>query len=258
MIAPRRLRGVMTDRKTNQIDQLVIVGRSGRPEEPPELPPADGRPAGSADNSHHHQSGRGSAVRLFLRRGVIASAIALVGLVVSDHFGGLLGTSQHRRVDLVLAVSGAVVFLVFAITAVRATTNDVLGKVPKRLGDARTATLRILCLLAGYVLVTLGALSLLRVPVTHLLLGGVLTGVILGIAAQQVLANAFAGITLLFTRPFGVGDSLVVRSGALGGRISGTVTGMTLTYVSVTTDQGTVLLPNSAVLAAAIGPPDWQ
>jgi small-conductance mechanosensitive channel len=237
----------MTDRQTNQIDQLIIVQR-------PEHLHSHPHDSESTPEPPRHRPG----LRVLMRRGVVASVIALCGLIVSNHFGGVLGDSQHRRIDLILAVSGAAVFLVFAIAAVRATTNDVLGKVPKRLGDARTATLRIICLLAGYVLVGLGVLSLLKVPVTHLLLGGVLTGVILGIAAQQVLGNAFAGLTLLFARPFAVGDNLVIRSGALGGRVNGTITGMSLTYVSVTTDQGTVLRPNSAVLAAAIGPPDWQ
>ncbi|HWG23708.1 mechanosensitive ion channel domain-containing protein, partial [Actinospica sp.] len=133
-----------------------------------------------------------------------------------------------------------------------------LVQVPGRLGDARAGTFRLLCLLFGYTLTVLCALSLLHVSVTHLLLGGVLTGVILGIAAQQVLANVFAGVMLLFARPFAVGDELQIRSGALGGPIVGRVTGMTLTYVRVLTKVGPVLVPNAAVLAAAVGPAtDW-
>lgn len=233
----------MTNQRTSRIERVDAYMRPLSPA------PPDPRVRDEESRRERH---------VLLRRGVVATVIALVGLVVSDHYGGLLGTAQHRRVDLALAIAGAIVFLIFAITAVRATTNDVLRRVPKRLGDARAASLRLICLLAGYVLVVLGAMSLLRVPVTHLLLGGVLTGVILGIAAQQVLANTFAGLMLLFARPFAVGDMVTIRSGALGGRVTGTVTGMTLTYVSMGTDTGVVLLPNNAVLAAAIGPPEWQ
>lgn len=194
--------------------------------------------------------------QVLLRRGAFASAIAVAALTVSYHYGGLLGNSQHQTLHSVLAFAGAVVFLISAVIAVRCATNDVLGLVhmPGRLSDARASTLRILCLLFGYILVVSGALSLLRVPVGHLLLGGVLTGVILGIAAQQVLANVFAGITILFARPFTIGDELRIRSGALGGPIVGRVSGMTLTYVTVSTVAGPVLVPNSAVLAAAVGP----
>jgi small-conductance mechanosensitive channel len=35
---------------------------------------------------------------------------------------------------------------------------------------------------------------LLAVPVQHLLLGGALTGVVVGIAAQPALGNVFAGL----------------------------------------------------------------
>jgi small-conductance mechanosensitive channel len=203
---------------------------------------------------------RRSVLRLVLRRATLAAVVAIVALVVSYHYGGLLGGGRYQALHQLMAISGAVVFLVSAVIAVRSGTNDVIGlvHVPGRLGDARAATFRLICLLFGYVVVVLCALSLLHVPVEHLLLGGVLTGVILGIAAQQVLANLFAGIMLLFARPFAIGEELTIRSGALGGPIIGRVTGMTLTYVSIVTKAGPVLLPNSAVLAAAVGPAtDW-
>lgn len=194
--------------------------------------------------------------RLLLRRAVPATVIAIASLVVSYHYGGPLGTGRFQALHQILAIGGAVVFLAAAVSAVRAGTNDIVGlaRIPGRLGDARASTLRLLCLLAGYIVVILCALALVHVPVEHLLLGGVLTGVILGIAAQQVLANLFAGVTLLFVRPFTIGDELTVRSGALGGPVIGRITGMTLTYVTVLTPAGPVLLPNSAVLAAAVGP----
>lgn len=194
--------------------------------------------------------------QIVLRRGAFATVIAIAALIVSYHYGGLLGSSQHQLLHHVLAAGGAFVFLVSAVIAVRCATNDILGlvHVPGRLSDARASTFRILCLLCGYILVVLGGLSLLQVPVGHLLLGGVLTGVILGIAAQQVLANVFAGVMILFTKPFEIGDELRIRSGALGGPIVGRVSGMTLTYVTVRTGAGPVLVPNSAVLAAAVGP----
>lgn len=197
----------------------------------------------------------------WLRRPAVgATVVAFAALAVSYHYGGLLGAGRFEALHQTIAVVGAIVFLVSAVTAVRSGTSDVIGlvRVPGRLGDARAGTFRLLCLLFGYTLTVLCALSLLHVPVQRLLLGGVLTGVILGIAAQQVLANLFAGIMLLFARPFAVGDELQIRSGALGGPIIGRVTGMTLTYVSVLTKVGPVLVPNAAVLAAAVGPAtDW-
>jgi small-conductance mechanosensitive channel len=53
-----------------------------------------------------------------------------------------------------------------------------------------------------------------------------------------------------------VGNRVRVRSGALGGEFYGTVTSMSLTYVSVLTDEGMLKVPNSSMLAAAVGPWD--
>jgi small-conductance mechanosensitive channel len=56
-------------------------------------------------------------------------------------------------------------------------------------------------------------------------------------------------------RPFAVGTPIRVRSGALGGEFYGTVTSMSLTYVSILTDEGMLKVPNSSLLAA-VGPWD--
>ena len=106
----------------------------------------------------------------------------------------------------------------------------------------------------GYLVALVGTLSMLSVPVGHFLLGGAIAGVVLGIAAQQSLGNVFAGFVLLLVRPISVGDHIRVRSGALGGEFYGTVTSMSLTYVSVLTERGLLQVPNSSFLAAAVGP----
>ncbi len=48
------------------------------------------------------------------------------------------------------------------------------------------------------------ALTLLQVPIQKLLVSGAITGVVLGIAAEQALANLFTGLVLLTSRPFEV------------------------------------------------------
>jgi small conductance mechanosensitive channel len=97
-------------------------------------------------------------------------------------------------------------------------------------------------------------LSVLDVDLGSLLLGGAITGVIVGIAAQQTLGNFFAGIVLLLAQPFSVGDRVVLRSGPLGGEYEGVVTEMGIFYVTLATPKGPVDLPNAGVLSAAIGP----
>jgi small-conductance mechanosensitive channel len=78
--------------------------------------------------------------------------------------------------------------------------------------------------------------------------------VIIGIAAQQTMANFFAGLVLVTVRPMEIGENVVLRSGPLAGEYEGVVTDLGLFYVDMVTAQGPVKLPNAGVLAAAIGP----
>jgi small-conductance mechanosensitive channel len=112
-----------------------------------------------------------------------------------------------------------------------------------------------------YALVLIGAVTtliitlvLFGVPVGQLLLGGALTSVFVGIAAQQALSNVFAGLVLLLSRPFRVGDAIRLRAGALSGEIDGTVTEIGITYLRLSCSDGIVSIPNSQVLNAVVGP----
>src|SRR6201999_2417057 len=102
--------------------------------------------------------------------------------------------------------------------------------------------------------IVLGTLQLLDVDLRTLLLGGAITGVIFGIAAQQPLSNFFAGLVLLFARPYVPGQYLRIRSGSLGGPFEGTITYARLMDTNIETKDERVSLPNWGLLAAAIGP----
>ena len=77
---------------------------------------------------------------------------------------------------------------------------------------------------------------------------------LIGIAAQQSLSNVFAGMVLLLSRPFRVGDPIQLRAGALGGQLQGVVTEIGITYIRLDTGDTVMSVPNSQVLAAAVGP----
>jgi small-conductance mechanosensitive channel len=148
----------------------------------------------------------------------------------------------------------AVAFLVLMIGCARSTASELDELARWRGGQTTGSALRMLVTGFGYLVALIGTLSMLSISVGHFLLGGAILGVVLGIAAQQSLGNAFAGVVLLLAHPFAVGNRIRVRSGALGGEFYGTVTSMTLTYVSILTDEGTLMVPNSALLASAVGP----
>jgi len=106
------------------------------------------------------------------------------------------------------------------------------------------------------VILTIGiTLALLKVPVGQLFIGGAFATIIITIAGQQALSNIFAGLVLLLSRPFQVGDVIQLRSGALSGQIEGTVTEIGITYLRLDTGDNVMSLPNSQVLAAAVTRP---
>jgi small-conductance mechanosensitive channel len=205
----------------------------------------------------------GNAISANFRRAVFAAVVACCGLAASIASGGVLGSGnapvrylrEHSWLAGPAAGLGAATFFIFGLIGVRSATKEILKTVPDRLGDNRKNGLRWICLLVGYLLVIFGTLGGLNVPIERLLVGGAVTGVILGIAAQQSLGNLFAGLVLLLVRPFSMGDEISLRSGALGGVLTGQVADMNLTYVQLITARGPILLPNSTILTAAVGPP---
>ncbi len=192
------------------------------------------------------------------RRGLLLAALALAGIVVASAFGpgeqaSLLKSSAP---EITAALGGSLVFVVAGVLAVRAVARGVRELTQEHLGQTKSGPVAIGVLVVGYLLVLLGALGSLHwlTALRPLLVGGAVTGVVIGIAAQQTLSNFFAGVVLLVVRPFRVGEKVVVRSGALGGEYEGVVTDMGLFYVTMTTDRGHLELPNAGVLAAAVGP----
>ncbi|WP_412538856.1 mechanosensitive ion channel family protein [Longispora sp. K20-0274] len=160
---------------------------------------------------------------------LVLAALA-VAIVVSAW-----GDSRSDRIgDKLVAVGGALVFLLLAMAATFAIAGRVRRLAEVTLGGSHAGVLRLVVVLTGGLIALLTALGLMSVPIGQLLLGGALTGVVVGIAGQQTLANLFAGIVLLVARPFRVGQVVRLSSGALGGELDGTVTEIGLAYVPST------------------------
>lgn len=196
--------------------------------------------------------------RPYLVRASVAGLIALGGLIAATQFGQWKNVPRDHNPattpEKTIAVVGAAVVLLAGVGSVRSFSTAVRKATEHHLDDARGGPLGVVVRIVGYAIVLLALLGAFKVPLGGLLLGGAVTGVVIGIAAQQTLGNFFAGIVLLIVRPFSVGDSVVLRSGPLGGEYQGTVSEITLYYVNLVTAQGPVMLPNASVLASAIGP----
>lgn len=180
-----------------------------------------------------------------------SAVLMVIGGIIANHYGKLpeAHTAKTRYLSLVgnmIFVYGAVIFLHIFTRIIRRYISG------RRLGAARAASVQFILRLIGYVTIFLATLNFLNVPVGKLLLGGAVIGVILGVAAQQALANFFASIVLIMSRPFSVGQEIMIISGALGGKYEGTIKDIGLTHTTLKEDDGKlVLLPNAALLSGA-------
>ncbi len=182
---------------------------------------------------------------------VPAALVAVAALVVGSAWGSVHGPELRPRV---VVWSCAVIFLVFGIIATRRASAGLGHMVTMRTMPSAGAAVRLVTTGVGYLIIICAELGLLDVSIDHLLVGAGLAGIVLGIAAQQSLGNVFASVVLLLAKPFTVGERIRIRSGTLGGIFDATVMGVSLTYVTVDTDDGILKIPNSVMLATAAGP----
>lgn len=185
------------------------------------------------------------------RRALVATVIALVALVVGYRLGGIEARGARNRV---ITAGCAVVFLIAGVLAARSAAHAAGRRAALRGGASAAAVVRLSCLIVGYVAVILAALDLGGIDLGHLFTGGVLLAAVIGIASQQVLGNLFAGLVLLFSRPYRPGERVRVLAGAINGPHEGTVDSMDLLYTRLLTDEGPINIPNAVLLAAAVGP----
>jgi hypothetical protein len=184
---------------------------------------------------------------------VLAAAAGIVASLAGRDFEYWTGHG-HVGSKLVAAVA-AVLFCLFAIIASLALAGRARKALQPVTGSGHAAVVRYSIVLAGAILTLVIGLALFKIPVGQLIVGGALTTILIGIAAQQSLSNIFAGLVLLLSRPFNVGETILLRSGAMGGLIEGTVTEIGLTYLRLDSADGPMSLPNAQVLAAAVSRP---
>ena len=190
-------------------------------------------------------------------KSIIALLLAIAAAVISHQARvdepPIFSAANHLA-DRFIWAGMAVAFLVLGSV----TTYSLAGKAREllqpRAGTAHAAVAGYIILIVGAFVTLVTTLELFAVPVGQLVLGGALTSVFVGIAAQQALGNVFAGLVLLFARTFQVGDAIRLRAGALGGTLDGIVTDIGITYVRFDTDGSVMSIPNSQVLNAIVGP----
>jgi small conductance mechanosensitive channel len=179
----------------------------------------------------------------------LAILIPMVGGVfVAYHYRHALGAGLPVRI-------GTVIVLVLLGWAIARSIGRALGPLLlDRLDPGTAGTVDFLIRLATLAVAVVVALRIAGLRPGTLAVGGALTAVIIGLAAQQTLGNLFAGAVLLTARPFRVGDRVRIKAGAIGGGSEGVVRGIGLFYTTLSSGDETIAVPNGVVVTSAIVP----
>jgi small conductance mechanosensitive channel len=141
------------------------------------------------------------------------------------------------------AILGLIVFAIFYLFY--RSVAWLVARITRRVGLDRTAA-SFISLGLKYVILAIGAMASLQqigVDVTSLIAGVGIFGIALAFAAKETMANLAAGLTILWDKPFVVGD-LIEASGEYG-----EVRRITLRATRVVTVDGKLLsIPNSILV----------
>jgi small conductance mechanosensitive channel len=181
------------------------------------------------------------------RRQLLIIAPLIAGIVLAYVFRKeLFGADEPVR----LAAAGALVVLgwAFASNLGRA----LQPRLADRFDSATAGVAGFLIRLCTLVAILFASLRIAGLNPAALALGASFTAIIVGLAAQQTFGNLFAGVVLVATRPFSIGER--VRFNGYGMDVEGTVAAHGLLYLTLTDDDDVIMVPNSTVLTMSIRP----
>ena len=220
-----------------------MLGRSRKPRNPFESRTEVWRQVGlgSEIDRAQAQRARGGAV-------LIVVLIALVLIVFSRRRELFPGSGEPVRI----ATVAALVLLGWMLA--RSLGRGFAPALFRRLDPGTAGTVGFLIRLLTIVGMFVVALRIAGLDASALAVGGAFTAVVLGLAAQQTLGNLFAGMVLLSTRPFRVGERVRLVGGALAGNVEGIVGSLGLFYTTLISGADRIMVPNGVLLQLAVVP----
>jgi small-conductance mechanosensitive channel len=207
-----------------------------------------------------------------MERRIFAYVAAMTVLLLFVIFAVYLVTSVYRVIPVnFLRLVNAIFAVVIVFIIFRIITGFLSRYLRRYIEVSKVHPIIFIINVFGYFIIGVALLASLGIDVSSLILGGSLVSVVIGLAAQTVLANQFAGLLIAIIRPFSIGDSITLNTWQYGGaypvlfpkyfsvdRIestgySGTVTNLTINYTTICMSNGDhVKIPNNLVFQAAV------
>lgn len=181
---------------------------------------------------------------------LLRAALAAVAL-------GLILAFQEDLVGLVprhLALGARLLTVVLAAALGSEAIRDGVAGLFGRLDPQAAMLWRNLSTWTLYALLALLLASAERINLSGLLVGGAILGVVVASVSQASLGNLFAGLILMLSRPYRVGDTVRLRGALFGGvEFEGLVTDVGALHTTLLSSRGeTMRVPNNAVIGSAL------
>lgn len=213
-------------------------------------------PTGQSDISYYRQSAAakrlaGEALdrsRKARREAIVLLPLAAAVIVLYRYLDDQIGNDEAIR------IAAAIVLAAIGWRFARDIGRALGPRLLSRFDPGTASTVGFFARLITLVVMLIVAFRLVGVNPRALALGGALTVVIIGVAAQSTLGNLIAGAVLLMTRPFRIGERVRLQGSTLGGQPEGTVASIGLLYTTIARGEQTLLVPNNGVLTSTIVP----
>jgi small conductance mechanosensitive channel len=179
-------------------------------------------------------------------------------LLVAPLIAGVVFAYANRKelfgVDLPVKIAAVIALVVLGWTFARELGRAVGPVLLDRLEPGTAGTVGFLIRLITVITTVMVALRLAGLTPRTVAVGGAITAVVIGLAAQQTLGNVISGIVLLSARPFRVGERIQLMGGGLGEETTGVVDSLGLLYTTIASGEDRIMVPNNVVLNSAVVP----
>jgi small-conductance mechanosensitive channel len=187
--------------------------------------------------------------RLALAVSAVLAVLLASGLFALVAVWGLTGVLYNAYAGVDLGTQVANIVLSVAIIGVSYAVSDFLGHVIKDLAKQQTAIsehereiLHRVSQVTIYTFALLVVVGLFTDNIGSILVGAGFLGIVVGMAARQTLGAVLAGFVLMFSKPFEVGDWVVI------GEDEGIVSEITIVNTRIQSVDGEyVVIPNDLV-----------
>jgi small conductance mechanosensitive channel len=191
--------------------------------------------------------------------GIIATLLFLSGLLYAiPIYSKNLPKHSYSIIE-------AVLLLIFGILIIKLVQELFVKIIHNYISEDRLGFLKFILNFTAYFTLFLLIFSSLGIDISNILLGATFLGVIFGIASQTVLSNLLSGFTILFAKPFKIGDRITVVTWQYGLLMStyqheavkpgytGVIKDINILFTTIKEDNGFIMkAPNNILMQALV------